>query len=603
MRGRNRWIGGVCSGIADYYAISEILVRAVVFAMSLACGVGLMLYAVAWVLLPDSNTGRILAEDLVHGEWRAELIGVLVLFALAIWVPGVGIFAFLAAFVLLVVMVSSGGHFPKGVYPQGGGEPGPGYGRGSSAPRMAPAGNPFPYEQPGVNASDPCRAHEPGIEYPRQSYCSVPEGCSTGTSDASAAEYGGESRADETPRRSGWNQGPNRGSYGWQAPTAPPFGTTYVSTPQPAYRSRPQQARKPKRMRRRPAGPALTLGALGLVFLVAGVVVYMIVTNHMYLEGSLRLVSVAVGLTSLALGLGVVVLGVVGHRAGGLKPIVVLVAMLAVFAICADSAYAVVLHGTRGAVNGYAEEYVQGVHSIGSSRADYRKLEKGIAFQGASYDDSIVNVDLSDYATTFGTHEIKEENGNSVKSGCPTGRINLAVHNAQVYVTLPKGCSYVLTPVDEGLVSSYIRHDGYRVNLYSYKDGSRKLHVTALHKESSKHYQKDSPDDEDDDVYSDYGDGYFEDHRGLGHFGLVMGANQVGEPGARRLGSPYAASRRFYSLWKHGDDYSRGSRSLMDSFEAMPAQGPEVIITVSALAQAQVQVGYPNDIHIPERSR
>lgn len=41
----------------------------------------------------------------------------------------------------------------------------------------------------------------------------------------------------------------------------------------------------------------------------------------------------------------------------------------------------------------------------------------------------------------------------------------------------------------------------------------------------------------------------------------------------------------------------------MDSFEAMPAQGPELIITVSALAQAQVQVGYPNDIHIPERSR
>jgi phage shock protein C len=48
----DRMLGGVCGGLADYTGVDAVLWRAAVVALSVAGGVGLVLYAVLWVLTP-----------------------------------------------------------------------------------------------------------------------------------------------------------------------------------------------------------------------------------------------------------------------------------------------------------------------------------------------------------------------------------------------------------------------------------------------------------------------------------------------------------------------------------------------------------------------
>ena len=48
----NKVIGGVCSGLADYFDIDIVLVRAVFAASFLFAGVGLGLYLLLWIFVP-----------------------------------------------------------------------------------------------------------------------------------------------------------------------------------------------------------------------------------------------------------------------------------------------------------------------------------------------------------------------------------------------------------------------------------------------------------------------------------------------------------------------------------------------------------------------
>ena len=49
---RNNIIGGVCSGLADYFDIDIVLVRAIFAASFLFAGVGLGLYLLLWIFVP-----------------------------------------------------------------------------------------------------------------------------------------------------------------------------------------------------------------------------------------------------------------------------------------------------------------------------------------------------------------------------------------------------------------------------------------------------------------------------------------------------------------------------------------------------------------------
>lgn len=49
----NKVIGGVCSGLAEYFSLDVVLVRAIFAASFLFAGVGAGLYLILWLLMPN----------------------------------------------------------------------------------------------------------------------------------------------------------------------------------------------------------------------------------------------------------------------------------------------------------------------------------------------------------------------------------------------------------------------------------------------------------------------------------------------------------------------------------------------------------------------
>ena len=132
----NKWVGGVCSGIATRLRIDPVVVRAGLILLILFGGVGIAAYLVAWVLLPDAED-RIAAERALR-DGDAGSIVLLVIAALALfsgfpwWFGGHdGAWGFpwgllvLAAIVWVVVRRSrNGGHSgPPPVSPPAGADP------------------------------------------------------------------------------------------------------------------------------------------------------------------------------------------------------------------------------------------------------------------------------------------------------------------------------------------------------------------------------------------------------------------------------------------------------------------------------------------------
>lgn len=53
-RSNSRILGGVCSGIAEYFGIDSALVRIAWVALSMMWGSGILIYLLAWLLIPPS---------------------------------------------------------------------------------------------------------------------------------------------------------------------------------------------------------------------------------------------------------------------------------------------------------------------------------------------------------------------------------------------------------------------------------------------------------------------------------------------------------------------------------------------------------------------
>jgi phage shock protein PspC (stress-responsive transcriptional regulator) len=77
QRGRDRWIGGVASGIAHRLGIDPLIVRGVFIVLSIFAGIGVLLYGVAWALLPEPD-GRIHAQEAGAGRWSTGMTGALI---------------------------------------------------------------------------------------------------------------------------------------------------------------------------------------------------------------------------------------------------------------------------------------------------------------------------------------------------------------------------------------------------------------------------------------------------------------------------------------------------------------------------------------------
>lgn len=52
----DKWVGGVCSGIANYFDIDTVLVRLIFLVLFLTLGVGLLAYLIAWAIIPVART-------------------------------------------------------------------------------------------------------------------------------------------------------------------------------------------------------------------------------------------------------------------------------------------------------------------------------------------------------------------------------------------------------------------------------------------------------------------------------------------------------------------------------------------------------------------
>ncbi len=63
-----RWFGGVCAGIAGRYGVDPLLIRAAAILLAFAGGVGITLYLVLWLLLPDLRGDLLLERALRRGD-------------------------------------------------------------------------------------------------------------------------------------------------------------------------------------------------------------------------------------------------------------------------------------------------------------------------------------------------------------------------------------------------------------------------------------------------------------------------------------------------------------------------------------------------------
>lgn len=50
---RNRVIAGVCGGLGEYFDLDPVIVRLIFVILALASGTGLILYVVAWLIIPE----------------------------------------------------------------------------------------------------------------------------------------------------------------------------------------------------------------------------------------------------------------------------------------------------------------------------------------------------------------------------------------------------------------------------------------------------------------------------------------------------------------------------------------------------------------------
>ncbi|MET0511816.1 MAG: PspC domain-containing protein [Thermoleophilaceae bacterium] len=104
-----RWLGGVCAGIARRYGVDAALVRLAFVVATAAGGVGIVLYALAWLVIPAGDSPAA-GRRLPTGRSAVEVaLGVgLLLLSVLLTFRGLGIW-FSDAIVWPLVLVASGG--------------------------------------------------------------------------------------------------------------------------------------------------------------------------------------------------------------------------------------------------------------------------------------------------------------------------------------------------------------------------------------------------------------------------------------------------------------------------------------------------------------
>jgi len=93
---RDRMVGGVCGGIARYLDVDPVLLRIAAVALALSGGFGVLVYLLAWIVIPDADGPEPdrppspASRHTVAIAVGAALVGLGGLLILREWLPGFG---------------------------------------------------------------------------------------------------------------------------------------------------------------------------------------------------------------------------------------------------------------------------------------------------------------------------------------------------------------------------------------------------------------------------------------------------------------------------------------------------------------------------------
>lgn len=279
MRTNERWIAGVAGGVAYRFDLDPTLVRCAWVVLSLFAGVGLVLYGLAWALLPEESDGRIHLEEALSGRFNAGLAGAIGMTIVGMstfgsgfipnwYIHEVGIAAamwplfWLGLIVLAIVFLI----------------------RSAQDRRMSRKTARGPQGPQPWHASAPGAAQAPGSQ-------AGPAGQAGGFASAAGSASAWDSSA------------PGSGAPSWQS-------RSYRQ--RPPYQPAPMPVR-PARPRRPGPGSSLSLAVLGLGFLTGAGIWYATATHRVgLLQGQFFLI----GTLAALLGAGIVASGLRRRRGG-----------------------------------------------------------------------------------------------------------------------------------------------------------------------------------------------------------------------------------------------------------------------------------------------
>lgn len=284
-RGRERWVGGVASGIAGRFGVDPLILRGILIVLTVFAGVGVLLYGIAWALLPEPD-GRIHVQEAAAGRWSSGMTGALITTVIGFPGLGAGVWGWdrygfvpflwtvfwVGGAIYLIYYLTQRNKSRNGVSamtssPQTGSQAGPGYPPNPAAP-------------------------------------ADPAGSSTPTASFASAGYGA---SDTLPRYGG---DPTASGPGWGAP--PPAGTT--PPPGGGYRPVPGGPVPPPKARNfGPGAPAVAV-TTGLALLVGGGLKALDVANVIDLGTASN--AIVWASAAVVLGLGIAVAGLRGRTSG-----------------------------------------------------------------------------------------------------------------------------------------------------------------------------------------------------------------------------------------------------------------------------------------------
>uniref|UniRef100_UPI0018F10D4E PspC domain-containing protein n=1 Tax=Actinotalea solisilvae TaxID=2072922 RepID=UPI0018F10D4E len=324
VRSQERWVGGVAGGVALRLGIDPLITRGVLAVSVLFGGLGLVLYAIGWLLLPEQRDGRIHLQQLFRGDFDAAVLGAFALFVAGVsfpdsWSPGLwwgpdagwwrGLLWVSAAALVVVLIVSAANRRPTPPGP-GAGPAGPGW----TAPPPPHPGDQPPTTWPTTGPTTPYVT--PAAAPPRRR----PEGPTT-TMYPTTAPQGTPPAPPQTPTGHG-----APGAHGWHGAAPGPHGA-----PAPAawQGSQTWQAPAPGPVtvlpRTGPRGPGA--GVVGVVvalsLITLAVLLYLQRTGDF--TGPVALTAGAVAVTLL--GVAIIVSGLRGRTAGGLGVLAVVLTL------------------------------------------------------------------------------------------------------------------------------------------------------------------------------------------------------------------------------------------------------------------------------------